>query len=98
VESAREAPVLFLTDEILSGINSRDRRIASEWILRALLEFGAMGVLSTHDLTLTEIAELEGLDGSNVHMGSRSGEDPMDFDCLLKPGMTTEPTRRLSPR
>jgi DNA mismatch repair ATPase MutS len=90
LESARDTAVLFLIDKILSGTNSRDRRIASESIIRALLEFGAIGVLSTHDLTLTEIAELEGLAGSNVHMGSRSGEVPMDFDYLLKPGMTTE--------
>ena len=90
LERARDCQVLFLIDEFLSGTNSRDRRVASELILRALLEQGAIGALSTHDLALTEIAELEHLHGSNVHMGSRSGDDPMDFDYLLKPGVTTE--------
>jgi DNA mismatch repair ATPase MutS len=90
LESARLTPVLFLIDEILSGTNSQDRRIASEAIVRALIALGAIGVLSTHDLALTEIAELSGLQGSNVHMGSRSGENVMDFDYLLKPGATTE--------
>jgi DNA mismatch repair ATPase MutS len=51
---------------------------------------GAIGALSTHDLALTEIANIDGLAGSNVHMGARSGVDPMDFDYLLKPGITTE--------
>jgi DNA mismatch repair ATPase MutS len=90
LRSARVSPVLFLIDEILSGTNSRDRRIASESIVRALMEHGAIGVLSTHDLALTEIADLPGLRGSNVHMSSRSGENVMDFDYILKPGATAE--------
>ena len=90
LEAARQAPVLFLIDEILSGTNSRDRRIASEAVVRGLVGSGALGALSTHDLALTEIAELEGLGGSNVHMGARAGDDPMDFDYLLKPGVTRE--------
>ena len=49
-------PVLFLIDEILSGTNSHDCRIAAEAILRALIELGAIGALSTHDLALTELA------------------------------------------
>jgi DNA mismatch repair ATPase MutS len=83
-------PVLFLIDEILSGTNSRDRRIAAEAIVRTLIERGAVGVLSTHDLALTEIATLEELGGANVYMGSRDGSDPMDFDHVIKPGVTTE--------
>jgi DNA mismatch repair ATPase MutS len=90
LESARVSPVLFLIDEILGGTNSRDRRIASERIVRALLRNGAIGVLSTHDLAIAEIAELEGLAGGNLHMGSRSGEDVLDFDYLLRAGVTTE--------
>ncbi len=90
LESARQTPVLFLIDEILSGTNSRDRHVASEAIVRTLAGSGAIGALSTHDLALTEIAELDGLAGSNVHMGARAGNNPMDFDYLLKPGVTTE--------
>jgi DNA mismatch repair ATPase MutS len=90
LECAHGAPVLFLIDEILSGTNSRDRRVASEAVIRALVGCGAIGALSTHDLALTEIAGLDGLAGSNVHMGARPGNDPMDFDYLLKPGVTQE--------
>jgi DNA mismatch repair ATPase MutS len=88
---AREqTPVLFLIDEILGGTNSRDRRIAAEAVVRSLVASGAIGALSTHDLALAEIAEIEGLRGTNVHMGSRDSSDPLDFDYLLKPGVTQE--------
>ena len=90
VTAAEGTPVLFLIDEILSGTNSRDRRVAAEAVVRTLVQRGAIGALSTHDLALTEIAESEGLEGANVHMGSRDGSDPMDFDYRLKPGVTTE--------
>jgi DNA mismatch repair ATPase MutS len=83
-------PVLFLIDEIFSGTNSRDRKIAAESVVRALTEYGAIGALSTHDLALTEIAELKDLHGVNVHMGNREGCDPLDFDYLLKAGVSRE--------
>ncbi len=91
IESAvPNRPVLFLVDEIFSGTNSSDRRIAAEAVVRTLVDRGAIGALSTHDLALTEIAHAKGMRGVNVHMGSRAGADPMDFDYRLKPGVTTE--------
>jgi hypothetical protein len=91
IESAAEGRVvLFLVDEILSGTNSRDRRIAAEAVVRALVNRGAIGALSTHDLALTEIATSEGMRGVNMHMGSRDERDPMEFDYRLKPGVTQE--------
>jgi DNA mismatch repair ATPase MutS len=64
--------------------------VAAEAVARALLERGAIGLISTHDLALTEIADQDGLNGANVHMGCRDGGGPMEFDYLLKPGVTTE--------
>jgi len=91
LEAAVEGtPVLFLIDEILSGTNSNDRRIASEAVVRALIDRGAIGALSTHDLALSEIAELEELRGTNVHTGSGDGAGPLDFDYLLKPGVSSD--------
>ncbi|HLX44382.1 MAG TPA: hypothetical protein VKR43_13150 [Bryobacteraceae bacterium] len=90
IEVAAKKPVLFLVDEIFSGTNSRDRRVAGEAVVRTLVHRGAIGVLSTHDLELTEIAKAEDMRGVNVHMGSRDGRDPMDFDYRLKPGVTNE--------
>jgi hypothetical protein len=83
-------PVLFLIDEIFSGTNSRDRRVAAEGVVRTLVDRGTIGALSTHDISLTEIAHSEGLRGANVHMGAKAGNDPMSFDYLLKPGITME--------
>ncbi len=90
IERARAGDaVLFLVDEIMSGTNSRDRRVATEAVVKTLLQHGAIGALSTHDLALTEIATAE-LHGVNVHMCSRGEGDPLDFDYTLKSGVTTE--------
>jgi hypothetical protein len=51
---------------------------------------GAIGALSAYDLALTEIAHINGLAGTNFPMGSRPGDNPLNFDYLLKPGITTE--------
>jgi hypothetical protein len=90
IETAASKPVLFLVDEIFSGTNSRDRRMAAEAVVRTLIDRGAIGVVSTHDLALTEIANDYAMHGVNVHMGSRDGRDPLDFDYRLKPGVTNE--------
>jgi hypothetical protein len=88
--AASEAkPVLFVIDEILAGTNSRDRRVASESFLRALIAAGAIGAFSTHDLALAEIADDAALRGTNVHMESSDPADPFAFDYLVKPGVST---------
>lgn len=81
-------PVLFLIDEILSGTNSRDRRAAAESVVRALIDGGAIGALSTHDLTLTELANSREFRGVNVHMESENPENPLDFDYRVKFGVS----------
>ena len=88
--SASHPPVLFLIDEIFSGTNSRDRRVAAEAVVRTLIVNGALGALSTHDLALAEIADIPTFHGANVHIGSRGNGDPLDFDYLLKPGVSDE--------
>jgi DNA mismatch repair ATPase MutS len=85
--TATGVPVLFLIDEILSGTNSRDRRIAAQAVIEALVAGGAVGVLSTHDLALTEIAENQVLRGFNVHMQSENPREPLEFDYRVKPGI-----------
>jgi hypothetical protein len=83
--AATSPPVLFLIDEIFSGTNSTDRRIAAEAVAAALGESGAVGAISTHDLALTAIPN-----STNVHMCARSAADPLDFDYVLKPGINTQ--------
>jgi hypothetical protein len=82
-----EGYCLFLIDEIFSGTNSADRRAAAEAVLRGLIRAGAIGALSTHDLALAELADVEALRGRNVHMASPDESDPLGFDYLLKDGV-----------
>jgi hypothetical protein len=80
--------VLFLIDEILSGTNSFDRRAAAEAVIKRLVAGGAIGALSTHDLALTAIAEDPTCGGVLIHMESDNPDNPLDFDYLIKPGVS----------
>src|SRR4029079_5651210 len=44
---------LFLLDEILLGTNTAERQQASRGLLKLLLQTGAIGAVTTHDLSLT---------------------------------------------
>ena len=88
-KASSSVPVLFLIDEVLSGTNSHDRRIGAQAILRGLLDRGAIGLASTHDLALTQIAdELNGL-GANVHFEDQLIDGVMSFDYKMQPGVVT---------
>jgi len=82
---ARESKTLV--DEILIGTNSRDRRIAAEWVIRALSARGAVGLISTHDLALAEIVDAPGLHGRNFHFADTGDPSGLSFDYLLRPGV-----------
>ncbi len=80
-------PVLFLFDELLEGTNSKDRRIGAEGLLRAFLARGAIGIVTTHDLALTEITGELGAAVSNAHLQDYVEEGRMRFDYKLRPGV-----------
>ena len=86
IEAADQAPLLFLADEIMSGTNSHDRRIATEWVIRALMLRGAIGAITTHDLALTEIAS-DGLPGRNVCFEDAGEFGSLFFDYKLRQGV-----------
>ena len=86
IEIANESPLLFLADEIMSGTNSHDRRIATEWVVRALMLRGAIGAITTHDLALTEIA-MNGLPGRNVYFEDSGESGNLSFDYKLRQGV-----------
>jgi hypothetical protein len=83
-------PVLFLVDEILGGTNSKDRKIAAEALIGALVAGGAVGALSTHDLALTEMTANPELRGVNIHMQSDDPDQPLAFDFRVKPGISQQ--------
>lgn len=80
-------PVLFLLDEILHGTNSHDRRIGAEGVVRGLIERGAIGLVTTHDLALAHIAEVLAPRAANVHFEDHLEGGKMTFDYLLRPGV-----------
>ena len=50
-------PLLFLFDELFHGTNSHDRCVGAESVVKGLVDRGAIGLLTTHDLALTQIAD-----------------------------------------
>jgi hypothetical protein len=87
--AAQTPPVLFLLDEILNGTNSQDRREGAEAVIRSLLERGAMGLVTTHDLALSELGDRPGSLGMNVHFQDTLEGDRLLFDYRLQPGVVT---------
>ena len=80
-------PVLFLLDELLSGTNSHDRQIGAAAIVKSLVQRGAVGLLTTHDLALAHIAETIQPAGVNVHFADTIEDGKLHFDYHLAPGV-----------
>jgi hypothetical protein len=85
--TAGPLPALFLVDEFLHGTNSHDRRIGAEALVRGLLERGAVGLITTHDLALADIVETLKERAVNVHFEDRIEEGRICFDYVLQPGV-----------
>ncbi|HZU37337.1 MAG TPA: hypothetical protein VFA18_15545 [Gemmataceae bacterium] len=83
-------PVLFLFDEMLHGTNSKDRRIGAEGIVRALLRRPTLGMLTTHDLALAEMADRLAPHVVNVHFADALVDGKMHFDYRLRPGVVKQ--------
>jgi hypothetical protein len=83
------SPVLFLLDEILHGTNSHDRRIGAEAVVRNLVARGAIGLVTTHDLALAQIADDLGTRAANVHFEDQVQDGVMHFDYRMRPGVVT---------
>ena len=79
-------PLLFLLDEILHGTNSHDRRIGAEAVVRGLVARGAIGLVTTHDLALTQVADRLGA-AANVHFEDHMENGVMTFDYVMKAGV-----------
>lgn len=80
-------PLLFLLDEILHGANSHDRRIGAEAIVRGMIERGAIGLVTTHDLALAQVAETLAPRAANVHFEDQFADGKLTFDYRMQPGV-----------
>ena len=89
VEMARAGPTLFLLDELFHGTNSHDRTEGARGLLRSLVSFEAVGLVTTHDLALAEVASRMAPTAQNVHFDDSLVEGEMRFDYRLKPGPVT---------
>ncbi len=83
-------PLLFLLDELLQGTNSWDRRSGAEGIVHAFAARGAIGLISTHDLALTESSGLPAGALLNVHFQDELRGGRMIFDFKLRDGVVTK--------
>ena len=82
-------PLLVLLDELFHGTNSHDRLVGASGVLRSLLDRGAIGLITTHDLALTAIADDLAPLAVNVHFEDWFEQGEMRFDYRMKPGRVT---------
>ncbi len=83
----QKPPVLFLLDEILRGTNARARHQGARAVLLHLISRGAMGLVATHDIALSELeAELPGRI-RNIHFTDVFEDNEMRFDFKLRQGV-----------
>jgi hypothetical protein len=88
--AARTPPLLFLLDEVLQGTNSKDRFVGAQGVIRALIERGAIGLVTTHDLALTEIDVAGSGRLRNLHFQDELHDGRMQFDFKLHEGIVTK--------
>ena len=80
-----ELPLFFLIDEIFKGTNNRERLIGSRSYIQALAKLPGLGLISTHDLELTHLAEnIPQL--HNYHFREDIKNGKMIFDYQMRPG------------
>ncbi len=77
----------FLIDEILMGTNATERLVASEAIIKQLLASGAIGAVTTHDLSLCRMADDDALRIHNVHFCDQLSNGVMTFDYRIRDGV-----------
>jgi hypothetical protein len=87
IDMAAAGPLLFLLDELLTGTNSEDRRAGAAGVIGHLLEKGASGFLTTHDLALSELVFSRPDMAKNVHFVDHLDGAAMAFDYRLREGI-----------
>lgn len=80
---------LFLLDELFMGTNTKERQVASRQLLLLLLDAGAAGAVTTHDLSICELAGERPDRVKNVHFRDQITGGEMTFDYRLREGVVT---------
>lgn len=84
---SRSKSILFLLDELLSGTNSHDRYLGAKAVAEQLVQNGSLGLVTTHDLALTEIVAGMASQAINVHFEEQYKDGVMSFDYLMRSGV-----------
>jgi hypothetical protein len=94
----KQPPIFFLLDELLRGTNAKARHLGARAVVKHLLERGAMGLVATHDVALSELEEEHPERVANVHFTDVFLDGVMTFDYRLRPGVvkTSNALRLLS--
>ena len=88
-ETTKSRVLLYLLDEVLQGTNSVERDLAVRAVVRHLLEAGAIGAMTTHDLALASEEPLASA-ATLAHFTEQVHADgTMTFDYRLRPGLAT---------
>ena len=85
VHATTSYPVLFLIDEIYRGTNNRERLAGSEAFVQVLQQSRGLGMISTHDLELTRLAD-DNEHIRNAHFQESVEDGTLHFDYQLRPG------------
>lgn len=86
--SRRGEKLFFLLDEIFKGTNSKDRHTGATVLVKQLVESGAVGLLSTHDLELCNLEEtMKEVDNYNFREYYENNK--IKFDYKLRKGKST---------
>jgi len=81
--------LFYLLDEVLQGTNSIERGLAVRAVVRHLLDAGAIGVMTTHDLALADEEPIRSA-AELAHFTEQVHADgTMTFDYRLRPGLAT---------
>lgn len=81
-----EVPMLYLIDEIFRGTNSVDRIIGAKSVLVNLKRPWVMGMMSTHDFELCDLADQYPEVMINKHFTEEYEEDRIQFDYRIRDG------------
>ncbi len=82
----RPPRVLFLLDELLRGTNARARSQGARAVVEHLLARGALGLVATHDVALSDLADKYPGRVFNCHFTDVFTDGEMRFDYVLRPG------------
>ena len=85
LEDNTDLPLFFVIDEIFRGTNNRERLIGSQSFINALVNANGLGLIATHDLELTQLADGNPLI-RNLHFREHIADNRMVFDYILREG------------